>query len=305
MGREIKIPKEVLEEYYLEEGMTIKETAKELGVSYTCVRNKLSKYNINKRKYTDRTKRPDKNVLEDLYWGEWLTLRKVAERLNVDHKTVKKWLDYYSIQTRNGGYLHKKPSKDQLYNLYHIKELTLKELSIKFGVTDETIRNWLISYDIERKSPFYSRKIIPKEDLNRLYIKERKSSIEIGKLLNVDNSTVLDWLKKYDIPIRNGEGINNPLWKGGYNEYRRKRSLAKGDWHKNKKEALKRDDYTCQSCGDNSKTPSVHHIKPVREGGTNELNNLVCLCKSCHHTLEAKSEEEQRKILNIDNIKAS
>lgn len=52
--------------------------------------------------------------------------------------------------------------------------------------------------------------------------------------------------------------------------------------------ALERDCYTCQDCGFAGQpgyaqgTLQVHHIKPSRLGGSNELDNLVTLCTACH-----------------------
>jgi group II intron reverse transcriptase/maturase len=51
---------------------------------------------------------------------------------------------------------------------------------------------------------------------------------------------------------------------------------------------LKRDDWTCQSCGANlsEAQPEVHHKKPVRDFSNpkeaNRLENLVSLCPGCH-----------------------
>ena len=37
----------------------------------------------------------------------------------------------------------------------------------------------------------------------------------------------------------------------------------------------------CEHCG-TDKQLEVHHIVPLSEGGTNDLDNLVTLCKACH-----------------------
>jgi hypothetical protein len=50
---------------------------------------------------------------------------------------------------------------------------------------------------------------------------------------------------------------------------------------------LDRDNYTCQHCKGKSKDSKleVHHIIFRRNGGSDEENNLICLCKICHDKL--------------------
>lgn len=49
----------------------------------------------------------------------------------------------------------------------------------------------------------------------------------------------------------------------------------------------KRDDFTCRLCFKNPDIHDlqVHHIVPVKEGGSDCLTNLVLLCKQCHTSL--------------------
>lgn len=76
---------------------------------------------------------------------------------------------------------------------------------------------------------------------------------------------------------------NHPRWKGGHVEY------GEG-WYSARREALDRDNHTCQDCGahqsDLDRGPSVHHITPVRKfdnpNEAHHLDNLVTLCQSCH-----------------------
>jgi RNA-directed DNA polymerase len=45
---------------------------------------------------------------------------------------------------------------------------------------------------------------------------------------------------------------------------------------------LRRDNYTCQHCRTTGTRLYVHHIVPKGKGGTDDLDNLVTLCHSCH-----------------------
>ncbi|MEG6521113.1 HNH endonuclease [Desulfotomaculum sp. 1211_IL3151] len=70
-------------------------------------------------------------------------------------------------------------------------------------------------------------------------------------------------------------------------------------------EVFKRDSFKCQYCGASAPDVllQVDHIKPVKEGGTNDLSNLITSCFTCNsgkgaRALSDKSEvEKQRKQL--------
>jgi len=49
----------------------------------------------------------------------------------------------------------------------------------------------------------------------------------------------------------------------------------------------------CEICDKHNSTSlekrlQIHHKKPVREGGTDELGNLMLLCPTCHQIEEGK-----------------
>lgn len=74
-------------------------------------------------------------------------------------------------------------------------------------------------------------------------------------------------------------------------------------------EVFKRDSFKCQYCGNVSPdvTLEVDHIKPVSEGGTNDITNLITACFDCNRgksdiLLDDKSVlEKQRKQLEDIN----
>jgi RNA-directed DNA polymerase len=49
--------------------------------------------------------------------------------------------------------------------------------------------------------------------------------------------------------------------------------------------ARRRDNYTCQQCGETATSLHVHHIVPKTQGGTDDLDNLITLCPRCHHAV--------------------
>ncbi len=49
-----------------------------------------------------------------------------------------------------------------------------------------------------------------------------------------------------------------------------------------------RDNYRCKKCA-TMECLTVDHIKPIKHGGTNDLNNLQTLCRSCNAKKGAKN----------------
>jgi len=66
---------------------------------------------------------------------------------------------------------------------------------------------------------------------------------------------------------------------------------------------LGRDQWVCQDCGedlrDEDAKAEVHHITPRSEGGSDDYENLIALCRSCHGARHASKEggEEGRALL--------
>lgn len=85
-----------------------------------------------------------------------------------------------------------------------------------------------------------------------------------------------------------GEKVYN--WKGGYLPY------YGPSWSRARREARRRDGYTCQRCGKTQaelgRALDVHHIIPFREFGierhleANAGTNLISYCNSCHKFVE-------------------
>lgn len=67
--------------------------------------------------------------------------------------------------------------------------------------------------------------------------------------------------------------------------------LRYGPGWKNTRAKVRQRDRTCRNCAktpeQNGRALHVHHLVPYRFGGTNRLENLVALCDSCHHVVEA------------------
>ena len=61
-------------------------------------------------------------------------------------------------------------------------------------------------------------------------------------------------------------------------------------WRKVRSIYIKAHPY-CEECYKNGvmvPAEQVHHVKPLSEGGTNDFENLMSLCKSCHSRIHAE-----------------
>ncbi len=65
-----------------------------------------------------------------------------------------------------------------------------------------------------------------------------------------------------------------------------------------KREVLRRDDYTCQYCGQHLSYLTIDHVIPRHMGGQHAWNNLVTACPSCNHRKGGRTlEQAQMRLL--------
>lgn len=68
---------------------------------------------------------------------------------------------------------------------------------------------------------------------------------------------------------------------------------------RNRELAIKRDQYRCQYCrrrDDGYIDLHVHHIRPVSNGGTHDLDNLVTLCNNCHNRVHHGQFDDREEL---------
>lgn len=64
-----------------------------------------------------------------------------------------------------------------------------------------------------------------------------------------------------------------------------------------KREVLRRDNYTCQYCGQRAAYLTIDHIVPRRLGGTHAWENLVAACPACNHRKGGRTLEQAQMSL--------
>lgn len=189
-----------------------------------------------------------KAELEQMYTTERLSSIKIATKIGINGRTVRRWLRYYNIPRRTqsewvGGIYH------PMYKMNHSSEAKEKISEAKKGKSSN--------------SPTKIKKgqhLSPKTEFKRGSHPSTQFEPNDPRLI----------------------GENNPRWKGGYEPY------YGPDWRGQRRRALKRDDHTCQFCGttENEREHDVHHKISYRICKNNKLDNLVTLCRSCHTKVE-------------------
>ena len=105
------------------------------------------------------------------------------------------------------------PPKEELLGLYTKDGCTISSLAKHYSTSNPTIRNWLIKYEIERKSHKqasseannrHRKKIKPSMDI-LLELYDNNSQYDLTKLFGVTQSTIREWLEEYGIKNTHSE----------------------------------------------------------------------------------------------------
>ena len=102
------------------------------------------------------------------------------------------------------------PPKSELEQMYITEKMTSKEIGALYECSYTTVINRLheCSIPVRKSAPRVIYSIPSKEELERLYITEYKSSAQIASIYNCSPGTVLGWLHGHEIRVRN-KGARN------------------------------------------------------------------------------------------------
>lgn len=155
----------------------------------------------------------DPATARKLYWEDKKSTIKIGRMYGVNPGTLYRWMKKHNIQTREeaeANLLRRKLmlTSDELRKFYWDKKMSAKEIGKLFGVKGATVRYRMRKYDIPTRTPHEaallrsSIKVPTRDELHRLYWIEGKSTIRIGKQLEVCKETVRKWLNAYKLPIK-------------------------------------------------------------------------------------------------------
>ena len=154
-----------------------------------------------------------------------------------------------------------------------------------------------------RKQRFLNRRNSIRKDRLPPSVKHKVQAhideIEFCKKILPVSDLILE-VSQFDTALmKNPSLINEKIKKWGYQQgfnygYSSRRSAI-----------LHRDNYTCQCCGKKNCRLEVHHIKFRRNGGTDDEENLITLCKECHDGVHDGTVVLNKKPKKNKNLKCA
>lgn len=197
--------------------------------------------------------------------------------------------------------------KDWLYDNYINKKLTSVEIAEKCSCDISTVCNWLRRYNISTRPSYMAgnscnsyRAYVDRDWLEWAYSNQKLSMAEIGKICGAGTTTIMEWLRKHNIVIRNHTEATliafgkyeHPRWQNG-KSFEPYCPLFDDEI---KEKIRNQDNRTCVLCGKseilNGRRLAVHHIDGDKMQGCDNKKWYLCsLCMVCHKKIDVVKNE--------------
>lgn len=149
-----------LYQMYVVDMMDTVEIAKEHGVGATTIGRWLESADIKMRSISEAhlkgKQKPSDECLHQMYIDEGMTTTAIGDAFGIDPRTIWRWLMVGGTTPRPVSEMHlfgkHKPTRDELYKLYTLDNLSTREIGAIVDVDSATIRRWLRDYDIPVRS---------------------------------------------------------------------------------------------------------------------------------------------------------
>lgn len=186
----------------------------------------------------------EKELLENLYWGQGLSLNQMSRELGKSYSTVHYWMKKNRIPRRKFNFV--RISAFRLRELYLNNKLNTTQIAKMFNCSEEAIRKKLIKSEISRRSNSESKTKYQKNDFSgNLTEKAYIIGLRVGDLYVFKNHALvrvkLTTTHKFMIELfktvfeRYGHVVENPRVNKGLNE-----SMVEVDLNKSFEFLLKR-----------------------------------------------------------------
>lgn len=204
---------------YVEKGRTTYEIAEELGTTNKLVSDWLGNLGIS-------TKKPaplyhDRDWLFDQYVTREKSLRQIAGELGVSYGPIQHWIHTHGIPVRGETYSGYKSREAALYRdrawLSHkriVEEKSESRIAEECGASRSTINRWLKRFDLDGRTLSeattlrHARNLAKYKELDWLleeYQTNQRSTYSMAAELGVTPGTILRWLKRLGIPVREAD----------------------------------------------------------------------------------------------------
>lgn len=141
----------------------------------------------------------DKDWLERQYVENDRTMDEIADIAGCPKNRIQYWKEKFDIQRPKEKY----KDKEWLREEYTVKGREQQEIAEDFGCGRGTITYYVDKFDLPKPEPDYDKYPYKSEDWLREQYHENERSLEdIGNECNVDQTSVLLYMKKHDIPRR-------------------------------------------------------------------------------------------------------
>jgi transposase len=281
------LEREWLESHYRYLGVSIQEIAAEAGVTYAHVVYSLQRHHIpTRRKTRTKVEKPTSDWLREKYVVEGLSTAQICEMTGYSAPGLLRLMREYGIE-RQGQSLPKLDiSREELYELHVVQGLTAVRIAARLGCHNATISRLIRQYQLDPGRPLVNARKEPpltREELWKLYWVDGLSAGSIAKRYHVSVGTVRRWFHRREIEMR--------AWNGGdfSRTYTRSQAINRNNHEFSTAERdriIQRDGNLCRmpGCG-KSQRLEVHHILPIKAGGSHDVENGITLCHDCHESI--------------------
>lgn len=200
------ITKEKLSKMYIVDLMSTKKIASYFNVAPRTIFARLKEYGIPLKTASEARIEVhiSKEELEKLYIQDGMTMKEIGKLYGITDSTVLYKMRRYNIPSRSKSESHRSLiPKKELERLYITENKTIREIVDFFGFSKDTIISRMREYGIQSRIGSPPKiNVTTKEKLEKLYIIEKKTTVEIGKMFGVSSGIVCLRLKEYGIPMR-------------------------------------------------------------------------------------------------------
>lgn len=151
---------------------------------------------------------PSAETLRELYWDKGMTLREIGLHYGLSESTIHKRMEELGVPRRAAGPQGKDfPPAEELRELYWDKGMTLREIGLHYGLSENAVYKRMETLGIPRRSTGPRSKELPsKEELQKLYWEEERTLREIGDRYEVSADVIRRRMKFLGINRRAGGG---------------------------------------------------------------------------------------------------